>query len=305
MEIMIKIPKLEHFDHLIEAGLVKVKNYDELCVLKYNNKVFYENRWNEDRLLNEARGIVFDKLTGEAVIWPFTKVFNHHENGTELDLDTQVIAPRKINGFMASARWYHDELLISTTGTLDSEYVAMARKHIEKLNTGSFMDSFTYLFEIVDVTDPHIVEEKEGAWLIGMRNMQAGWMASEGFLDLEALQINALRPEVIKATFKDVLLATLECQHEGFMVRLAGSQETVMKLKSPHYLSKKFLMRMGQKKVDQMFDDKEEFIKTIDEEFYRVVHWITRWHSKEDWKGLSDVQRRERIEGYFDNLRGE
>lgn len=305
MESMIKIPKLEDFNHLIEAGLVKVKNYDEMCVLKYNSKVFYENRWNEDPLLNEARGIVFDKLTGEAVIWPFTKVFNHHENGTELDLDVQVIAPRKINGFMASVRWYHDELIISTTGTLDSEYVLMARKHIEKLNTDCFMDSFTYLFEIVDATDPHIVEEQEGAWLIGMRNMTAGWMCSEGFLDHEALQINALRPEVIKATFKDVLIAIQECKHEGYMVRLAGNQMTVMKLKSPHYLSKKFLMRMGQKKVDQMFDEKEEFIKTIDEEFYRVVHWITRWYSKEDWKALSDVQRRERIEGYFDNLRGE
>lgn len=299
------ILKLADFQHLIDANLVRVKDYAQLCVLKYNNKVFYDNLWNTDPLLNEARGLVFDKETGEVVIWPFTKVFNHHENGTELDLDTQVIAPRKINGFMAAARWYCDELLISTTGTLDSDYVGMARKHIEKLNTDCFMDSFTYLFEIVDATDPHIVEEQEGAWLIGMRNMTAGWMCSEHFLDHEALQINALRPEVIKATFKDVLLATQHCKHEGYMVIDAESGKTVMKLKSPHYLSKKFLMRMGKAKVDMMFENKEELLKTVDEEFYGIVHYITRWFTAEDWKQYDDKKRRSIIESYFDNLRGE
>lgn len=299
------ILKLADFQHLIDAGLVRVRDYDKFCVLKYNNKVFYDNLWNTSPLLNEARGLVFDKETGEVVIWPFTKVFNHHENGTELDLDTVVVAPRKVNGFMASARWYHDELTISTTGTLDSDYVVMARNHIEKLNTECFMDSFTYLFEIVDASDPHIVEEQEGAWLIGMRDMTAGWMCSEDFLDYEALQINALRPEVIKATFKDVLFATQHCKHEGYMVRLAGKQQTVMKLKSPHCLSKKFLMRMGKAKVDMMFENKEELLKTVDEEFYGIVHYITRWFTAEDWKQYDDKKRRSIIESYFYNLRGE
>ena len=89
------------FQELIAKGLVKQKRYDNgLSVFKYTREVFYKALWNEDPLLLEARGMVLDD-DGNKVIWPFTKVFNHHENGTELDLDTVVVAPRKVNGFMA------------------------------------------------------------------------------------------------------------------------------------------------------------------------------------------------------------
>lgn len=288
------------FQELIAKGLVKQKRYDNgLSVFKYTREVFYKALWNEDPLLLEARGMVLD-ADGNKVIWPFTKVFNHHENGTELDLDTKVIAPRKVNGFMASVRYWNGELIISTTGTLDSDFVAMARKHIEKLNTVEMDEELTYLFEICDPSDPHIVEEIDGAWLIGARSMNTGKMMTEKWLDQEAHCIKALRPEVFCGTFREVLELLQDCKHEGYMVRLAGTEETVMKLKSPHYLAKKFLMRMGQKKVDFMFTNKEEFLKTIDEEFYGIVHYITRWYDAESWGRRTDKERRAVIEAYFE-----
>jgi len=80
----------------------------------------------------------------------------------------------------------------------------------------------------------------------------------------------------------------------------AQTRQTVMKIKSPHYLSKKFLMRMGDKKVGQMFNNKEEFLKTIDEEFYSVVHYITRWWSEDNWIAVGEADRRAVIEKYFE-----
>lgn len=294
------------FEELIAKGLVKQKRYDNgLSVFKYSREVFYKALWNEDPLLLEARGMVLDE-DGNKVIWPFTKVFNHHENGTELDLDTKVIAPRKVNGFMASVRFWKGELIVSTTGTLDSDFVALARKHIEKLNMDlleTYASVQTMLFEICDASDPHIVEEEEGAYLIGARCMQGdgeGQMAPELVLDVFARFIGAKRPEVFRGTFREVLDLLKDCKHEGYMVRMTEREETVMKLKSPHYLAKKFLMRMGQKKVDFMFTDTEEFLKTIDEEFYGVIHWITSTINKEGWTSLTDQQRREIIEDYFD-----
>lgn len=289
------------FQELIAKGLVKQKRYDNgLSVFKYTREVFYKALWNEDPLLLEARGMVLDD-DGNKVIWPFTKVFNHHENGTELDLDTVVVAPRKVNGFMASVRYWNGELIISTTGTLDSEFVVLARKHIEKLNTVEMDEELTYLFEICDPSDPHIVEEADGAWLIGARSMNTGKMMTEKWLDQEAHYIKAHRPEVFCGTFREVLALLQNCKHEGYMVRLATpEQPTVMKLKSPHYLAKKFLMRMGQKKVDFMFTNKEEFLKTIDEEFYSIVHHITRWYDAESWGRKTDAERREKIEEYFE-----
>lgn len=293
------------FQELIAKGLVKQKRYDNgLSVFKYTREVFYKALWNEDPLLLEARGMVLDD-DGNKVIWPFTKVFNHHENGTELDLDTVVVAPRKVNGFMASARYWKGELIVSTTGTLDSDFVAMARKHIEGLPEFEFVNglatNYTLLFEICDESDPHIVEEELGAYLIGARDMVTGQMLTEGHLDIMSRACGAKRPAMLHGSFRDVLNTLQTCKHEGFMVRLATpEQPTVMKLKSPHYLAKKFLMRMGQKKIDFMFTNKEEFLKTIDEEFYSIVHHITRWYDAESWGRKTDAERREKIEEYFE-----
>lgn len=293
------------FQELIDQGLVKRKRYDNgLSVFKYSREVFYRALWNTHPLLLEARGMVLDD-EGNKVIWPFTKVFNHHENGTELDLDTRVIAPSKVNGFMAAARYWKGELIVSTTGTLDSDFAKLARSYIEKLEGIETMaENITVLFEICDNSDPHIVAEKEGAYLIGGRYMQdtmyEGEMLTEGQLDVWANLIGAKRPAVFMGTFRDVLNLLQDCKHEGFMVRMMDhTQNTVMKLKSPHYLTKKFIMRMGQKKVTAMYEDREEFFKTIDEEFYGVVAYITMNWKVEDWSALTDQQRRAIIEDYF------
>lgn len=291
------------FEELIAKGLVKQKRYaNGLSVFKYTREVFYKALWNEDPLLLEARGMVLDD-DGNKVIWPFTKVFNHHENGTELDLDTVVVAPRKVNGFMASVTRYKGEILVSTTGTLDSDYVGYAKDMLAELDLGNVKQGYTFLFEIVHEKDPHIIEEECGAWLIGCRNHSTGKMASEDSLNNAAFQMDALRPEVFEGTFREVLALLQDCKHEGYMVRLATTEQpTVMKLKSPHYLAKKFLMRMGQKKVDFMFTNKEEFLKTIDEEFYSIVHYITRWYDAESWGRKTDAERRAKIEEYFETF---
>lgn len=288
------------FEHLIEQGLVKEKKYPNgLSVFKYSRQVFYDALWNTDPLLLEARGMVLD-AEGNKVIWPFTKVFNHGENGTTLDPLTMVVCPRKVNGFMASVTRYHDEILVSTTGTLDSDYVDYAKDMLLDVDTDYVTEGRTFLFEIVHPKDPHIIEEEAGAYLIGIRDHATGKMAHELGLDAMGHNMGAKRPEVIVGFFEDILNHLKTCKHEGFMVRLFDhEEETVMKLKSPHYLTKKFLMRMGKNKVEYMYDYKAEFLKSIDEEFYTVVHYITGLFTKEMWTMYSDQLRREIIEDFF------
>ncbi|QNR53826.1 RNA ligase [Pseudomonas phage phiK7A1] len=289
------------FQNLIAQGLVKEKKYPNgLSVFKYSREVFYKALWNTDPLLLEARGMVLD-AEGNKVIWPFTKVFNYNENGTTLHPDTVVIAPRKVNGFMASVTRYHDEILVSTTGTLDSDYVGYAKEMLEPLDLAHVKAGYTFLFEIVHPVDPHIIEEEFGAYLIGCRRHETGTMATERSLDSAAHLMGAMRPEWIQCTFSELLKINAECKHEGHMVRLRQSETTVMKLKSPHYLTKKFLMRMGKNKVEYMFNEKEEFLKNTDEEFYGVVNHITRFFTMEDWKARDDVARRAIIEEFFEN----
>ena len=301
--------KLADFKPLIDKNLVRVKHYpeQELCVIKYQGKVFYDNLWGQDKLLNEARGIVFDTSTGEVVIWPFTKVFNHHENGTTLDPETMVIAPRKVNGFMASVSSHKGQLLIATTGTLDSDYVGYAREYLDTPSISAIVNNLTtdvntLLFEICHPSDPHIVDEQYGAYLIGGRNHETGGMFTEQHLDAIAKDTTMLRPEWNRMKFGDLVKLSRTVEHEGFMVRLLDGT-TVMKIKSPHYLTKKFLMRMGAKKVELLYND-PQFKTTIDEEYYDLVDYIKENYSQETFLGMSDQQRKVGIEAFWEERDG-
>lgn len=292
------------FQELIDQGLVKEKKYPNgLSVFKYTRRVFFDSLWDQDDLLMEARGMVLD-AEGNKVIWPFTKVFNYGERDTGLDVpdDKEVDVVWKINGFMAAATDYKGELIVSTTGTLDSEFAAMARDYIEELDTSCMLIDHTYIFEICSPDDPHIVQEVEGAYLIGMRDMQDGRMFTEEELDHEALILGALRPEHIVLQFRAAKAMVKTCRHEGYMIRDVETGATLMKIKSPHYLIKKFLMRLGQRKMEVMFEQKAEFLKFIDEEFYPIVHYITRWFTLDTWKALTEQERRAVIEEYFNEI---
>lgn len=292
------------FQDLIDRKLVKGNTVGDLTIFKYTKRVFFENLWNEDSRLLDARGMVLDS-EGNKVIWPFTKVFNYGENGTTVPRDQKVKWVRKVNGFMAAARWYKDNLLVSSTGSLTSDYVQLAHRVItqyagSRCALWASLHEYTLLFEICDPSDPHIVAEEAGVYLIGMREMKTGRMMSEQFCDWVAVKIGCKRPEHGEAQFGDVVKWSKICEHEGFMVRSLETGELLLKLKSVHYLTKKFLMRMGGSKVDFMYDQTDKLKETLDEEFTKIVNCIIANHSKEEWKLIDEQSRRKIVERIYE-----
>ncbi|CAM0048799.1 RNA ligase and tail fiber protein attachment cata lyst [Vibrio phage K354] len=276
---------------LIDQGLVTKKTYTEgvykgLSVLKYHRKVFYNNLWHLDGRLLECRGTVVDE-NWNVVVLPFKKVFNLGENNIRVDPEKDVILPEKINGFMCAVTMTEKYgLIISTTGTLDSDYAKLARKWIEKVDA-DFFEGNTYLFEICDKSDPHIVEEEEGAYLIGIRNNVNGNLLTEQACDV-AVGINMYgyhRPEWTIVKFKDIP----ETKKEGFMVRCAETHEVLCKLKSKHYLNKKFFSRAGSKKLNKVYS--KDFKKIVEEEYYPLQEFIVGNYSKDMWGTLSEQER--------------
>lgn len=298
-------------DDLVAKKLVTKKTYIDgpyagLSVLKYKNNVFWDNLWHTDPRLLECRGMVVD-AEDNVIIWPFTKIFNRFENGTDLPLNQQVVCVRKVNGFMATAAVRGEKLLVSTTGTLDSEFSTLARKHLDELKFDrvAFPEDFTFIFEICDRSDPHIIDEEEGAYLIGVRDLALnGVMVEEHKLDRIAEVIGAKRPTWGVVPFGDVVYNVQHVQHEGYVIRNIGtdeeSSELLMKIKSPHYLAKKFLMRGGDNKWDMIWDNPQEARKRIDEEYYSLLEWLRFAFEKEEWKALDSQVRREKIETYFE-----
>lgn len=294
---------IEQMRGLVERGLVREK-VDSLgySTFKYHNKVFYNNLWHVDEALLEARGIVFDP-DGEIAQRPFKKIFNRGENGTDFDsISTDDVkhytVARKVNGFMAAASFHKGRFLVSTTGTTTSEYADLAKSVLWGIREGiSTLPDFTFIFEIVDESDPHIVPEDAGAYLLGIRHKQGGFLVHPKAVMRFAVDHGWRTPELKSMTAANILDEAALCQHEGFVVY--DDENPVLKLKSPHYLSKKALMRMGRKNVNIMFDNPEEFRRRLDEEFYDLFDHIQGRETKSTWIAMTEADRREYIEEYF------
>lgn len=255
--------------------------YPGLFVKKYTRKVFYDNLWHENQELMEARGHV-ELADGTVVIRPFTKIFNRFENGTDIDRDETCLYVHKINGFMAAATLVPElnKVVVSTTGSLDSDFVSLAEWHINGRVRQVITDLYefygpqTWLFEIVDASDPHIIPERCGAYLIGCRNVNddrpyTSSIDNEKRLDVASALMGVMRPVWDVARFSDIVRMAQECKHEGFVVY---GDKTVLKIKSPYYLT----LKAAARRKDIMSLNKQN----VDEEFYPLIEHLTEMGEK-------------------------
>jgi len=261
---------------------------DNVFVLKYKNKVFFDNLWTDE--LVECRGTLVDK-DFNVLARPFTKIYNQFEQDTDIALDEQVTAFRKINGFMAAISVINDEIIVSTTGTIDSEFAVLAYKRIidlgevaltsikENLRAQDDHPGMTMICEICDESDPHIIEEESGVYFLGVR--KNSWSASANLIVTTNMtesnyknmcELYGMRAcEMYNTSFENILEMNKTVLHEGFVVY---GKHVTLKLKSPHYKITKFLGRKYLKKPEkmiEMLDSAYEIKKTVDEEFYDLI----------------------------------
>lgn len=268
--------------------------HPDLQVVKYKNKVFYKNLWTPE--LMEMRGLVVDR-DWDVIVRPFTKVFNRHENGMDFHRDTPIVAVRKINGFMAAlTNDYLHGVIVSTTGSLDSQFVTLAEKYL--LPYGEYIPhEATYIFEIVDPEDPHIVDEKPGAYLIGVRCISSGETLAECDLDILSYDLpGVMRPEWKICRFGDIVNEVKLAKHEGFMVH--DRKGGVLKIKSPYYLVKKFFSRVNAEKLTSDWITKNR--ETFDEEYLPLVDHIRV--NCDSFTLMKQNERKTFIENFLNNL---
>ena len=293
-------------DDLIEQRLVtqKLSPCGQYRLFKYSRNVFYSNLWHLDPRIKECRGIVVDR-DNKVVMHPFTKVFNYGENNTGLDIDPKkkVEIVTKLNGFLAQAAMVHGKMIVTSSGSFTGDFQELAEKEIKSCLSKAYRNSLSkgidFMFEICHESDPHIVQESPGVYLIGARNISTGEMVSEGDLDDVAFYFGFERPEHCFVNFHSAIALSRKVKHEGFMVRDPLTGETLLKLKSKHYLNKKALMRLGKAKIEALFDSPQNFRQRLDEEFYGVFEAIVA-AGRDHWKALDEQGRRSFIEEYFD-----
>jgi hypothetical protein len=255
--------------------LVKMResvNYPGLFVLKYTKKVFYDGLWN--RFLEECRGTVIDK-DFNIVSRPFTKVYNYgvEKQAPKLSDDTVIDAYRKVNGFMVSVTWHDGDILVSTTGSLDSDFCAMAR---EMINVDVYREicranpRLTFMFECVHRNDPHIIPEEEGMYLIGYRlkEWDSPVKVDSHALAVFGIQFGCLPVPGIRTTVGELLKVVKNVRHEGFVFYTEDGVGS--KIKSPYYLVKKWVARNP--RTDKLM--RNDIKNQIDEEYYPLIDKI-------------------------------
>ena len=267
--------------YVAESGLVNMKSAgDGIFVLKYKKKVFYDNLWND--YIAECRGSIVDN-DFNLITYPFTKIYNYgiEKEAPVLSDDTEVIAYRKVNGFMVACTWYNGDVLVSTTGSTDSDFVAMAKEMMlthmcwadwQMAFANDDMRGLTVMFECVHPNDPHIVPEKPGMYVLGVRENE--WRSrvghSPGTIKLMGEVFNCHVPEVYRVNLGELKRMVKECRHEGFVFY---TQEGISaKIKSPYYLTSKWVARNP--RTDKLVDLNKDIKHNLDEEYYPLVDAI-------------------------------
>ncbi|WP_298043780.1 RNA ligase [uncultured Campylobacter sp.] len=265
--------------------------YPELRTYKYSKRVFFKADW--DKALLEMRGLIMDENLN-IIVRPFKKVYNYSEFTSRKSLypiditdDTPVLAVRKVNGFLGCCTYvdigesgasFNRRVIYSTTGSTDSRFAQMAREHCCK-----FEEIFkrypnkTFLFEITDESDPHIVEEEPGETFIGLIDAKTGAQESEFELDKIAASTAAAlkRPfykegeQYLKTSFAELKNIVKEAKFEGFMVYIPSQNDFCFKMKTPYYLVNKFFARSKNEALSGKLDKTK-----LDEEFHPLVDHI-------------------------------
>ena len=281
-------------EYLVSKGLATKKVHGDFSTYKYSRKVMYDYLWKSEPLTLECRGHTYFNPTGELVLAAPRKTFNYLEDGNfkDLPLDTPVRAYRKYNGFLANARMFNGELIVGTTGTLTSNFAELARKRIIESGMDYIVtSSATSSFEIIDSTDPHIVNDGCGSTAINLQ-----WRFDSG----------EVVPTEVVCEYADVCLADMlehskTARHEGWMVHFndENNQKQIFKLKTDYYVGKKRLMRMTDTNVDRMFAS-NKLIQELPEQWQGIAQTVKDCYTLETWKSFSDQERRKILEEMYD-----
>lgn len=188
-------PKLEDFMKALADNRVFSCEDEHFIGFKYNAPTVYSRDW-DDVTLN-ARGIVFDKATGEIVARPFYKFFNYEELfdgegkksdimtmmalcGFKFDLSYPFRVMDKLDGSLGILFYdkYADKWRVKTGGSFNSDQAAWAQKWTDEHiihGRGGLVKGHTYCYEILCNSDVHPISyDKEEMVLLGALSNKTG-----------------------------------------------------------------------------------------------------------------------------------
>lgn len=136
---------------------VEAHEHGDLVLFKYSVDYWYSACWNPtiawDEIARAARGIVFNKKTGELLAKPYDKFFNINQvEETQLDRLPQgpFTSTEKLDGSLAVSYFHGGDLFIAGSGSLKGSIAPWATGWArENLKVQNFKPGYTYIFEVI------------------------------------------------------------------------------------------------------------------------------------------------------------
>ena len=181
-------PKRHYYRQIIEP--LMLHECMGMLLIKYKS---LDIDWDiYDGFYRECRSVVIDVVTNKLVLTPFRKFFNINEReDTQLSIVQKKIKNAKnieitdkIDGSMASCRWYQHDIVMSGSQSLDmstsyrlTNYYNWMYDHENALQMVKDYQNCTFIFEGVFPDDVHVVQYNEqmfGLHLLGIRRIMNG-----------------------------------------------------------------------------------------------------------------------------------
>jgi len=217
---------------------VRHTEWKYLVLFHYTDGCTYDKAW--DKVTLNARGIIFNKATGEVVARVWRKFFNLSEMSTAIP-QNNFYTLTKLDGSMGTLFNYENEYYIATKGSFTSEQAIWATGWARKnINFYGVNDEYTYIFEIIYKNNKIVVDYKdfEGLVLTGVINKKDGKEMDPHNLNdfANLLNISCAKEHFFKSL--DELASyckTLPSSEEGFVVTFPSTGLKV-KIKGNEYL---------------------------------------------------------------------
>lgn len=264
------------------------REWDDLVLFCYTRECQYDQLW--DDVTMAARGIIFNKVTGEILARPFKKFFNATELFGKIDLDELAKKPfislKKMDGSFAIHYRYEGQDYIATKGSFVSEQAQWATKWFrEHIISAEMLPGHTYLFEMLYPENKIVVDygDTEDMVLLGVIDNETGDEISYTELKEAGRRIGSTVVEAVEFNSLEELYAyckTLPATEEGFVITFFNGLK--VKVKGDEYVKiHRILANMtplafwGAWDLDTQ-DIPKSFLAAIPEEFREVTDTLYR-----------------------------
>lgn len=316
--------ELKLIDFLNRDGL-NSKEHGDLILFDYNMDTQANFDWDEITL--NARGIVFNKVTGELVARPFSKFFNHEElHGEAGQRLPEAFRPNtsgpfraleKMDGSMGLVYHYNNDWRVNTRGSFESDQAVWGKKWLDKnINTERMDSSLTYIFEIIYPENRIVVDygKKEALVLIGVIDKKTG--IELDYTDMKNIA-SIIGCELAKMyefeKFEDIFAARdkLSVNEEGYVITFDNGYKCKMKgeeyLKVHRILSSVTPLHFWRAINIETFTmpDVEDTIKMLPDEFHEAARGLVEV-TIEAHQSIYDevVKQAERVPEFNDDPQG-